>query len=83
MLRRILAYRPAHILLLIIIALGIIIGVQQELGNEAALILAVAPTLTWWLGQHFERAMILEEGLVDEEELKIAERNAASIYTWK
>jgi len=71
------ANRLVQMAVLSAVALALLFLVRPQVSDAVAFVVAVAPLVTWVLGKRYERAIVLDAGLVDEEELSAAERAAA------
>lgn len=77
-LRSVFANRIVHVGLLAAAVLGVFLLVGDLPPTVQAVVL-VLPVVTWYMGVVYERSVVIASGLVDEEELREAERDAASL----
>ena len=73
-----LANRLIHIAILTVVAVALVLYFADQ-PTIYRLTIALSPLVTWMMGKYYERSIILQADLVDEEELRTLERNKASI----
>jgi hypothetical protein len=75
----VLSNRAVHLLALAV-ALVVAFVLSLPLSQLAQTALVVLPVAAWYLGVLYERSIVLTNGLADEDELRAAERDAASLF---
>lgn len=78
-LRALLANRLAHVSILTMIVILLLITLR-DLSPAIRTTVSILPILAWYFGLLYERALVLDNDLVDEDELKAAEREEATIF---
>ena len=80
MFRQLLATKLVHTIVLLLFAAGILAFGSGDLSDIGMVFTVGAMVLAWFLGQQYERNLVLHAGLVNPEELREAEWNAASAW---
>lgn len=78
-LRRLLATRLVHLSILTI-AVILLLVVLYDLSPATRATVSILPVFAWYSGLLYERSLVLGNDLADEDELKAAEREAATIF---
>lgn len=77
--------RWLHSLVLGLFGVAIVLTYRDTLGVGPVFVMAVGPIFAWLLGRFHERAVVIEAGLADEDELRDARRESeaeSSLFGW-
>lgn len=77
--RTLLANRILHVATLLVVVVALF-AVLHDLPSGVRAVVVTLPVFTWFLGLSYERSLVLANGLVDEDELKEAEREAVQLF---
>lgn len=75
---RLVANRILHVLALTGLAVVLVL-LSGDLPQFQRLVVGFAPIVTWMLGQQYERAIVLDAGVIDADELSELERDASRV----
>lgn len=75
---RLVANRILHVLVLTGLAVVLVL-LSGDLPQIQRLVIGFAPIATWMLGQQYERAIVLDAGVIDADELSELERDASRV----
>lgn len=78
-LRTLFANRLLHVGVLVAVVIGLLV-LLQDLSSLERTVVSVLPIVAWYLGVLYEQSLVLVNGLVDEDELKAVERDAAGLF---
>lgn len=70
--------RYLHSLLLGLFGVAVVLIYREQLGTAPVFAIAAGPIFAWTLGRLHERALIVDAGLADEDELREVRREAAA-----
>jgi len=76
------ANRTVHTIVLSVVGFALVVGLRDILGIYQAALVATAPLVTWTLGRFHERALIVDTGLVDEDQIREASRNRDGLFSF-
>ena len=65
-----------HSLLLGLFGVAVVLTYRESLGTLPVFVLAAGPIFAWLLGRLHERAVVVQAGLADEDELRDARRQS-------